>query len=94
VKMYVSNVSFDVSSEELQTEFGAFGKVASVTLVTDKYDGRPRGFGFVEMPSMMEGQLAMARLNGKNMKGRALVVSARPRTDGRSGGYRTQKGST
>jgi RNA recognition motif-containing protein len=78
-----------VTGEELQAEFAAFGKVESVSVITDKYDGRPRGFAFVEMPSVSEAQQAIARLNGKNVKDRTLSVSAaKPRSDDRSGGYR------
>ena len=89
MKIYVGNLSYDVTGEELRGEFVAFGKVESVSLITDKYDGRPRGFGFVEMPSLAEAQQAIVSLNGKNLKGRTLAVSAsKPRSDDRSGGYR------
>lgn len=89
MKIYVGNLSYDVTGAELQTEFAVFGKVESVSLITDKYDGRPRGFAFVEMPNVPEAQQAIARLNGKNIKDRMLSVSAaKPRSDDRSGGYR------
>ena len=88
MKIYVGNLAYDVTGEELQAEFAAFGNVASVSIVTDKYDGRPRGFAFVEMPSAAEGQVAIARLNGKTVKERTLTVSAaRPRSDDRGSGY-------
>ena len=89
MKIYVGNLSYDVTGDELQAEFAAFGKVESVSVITDKYDGRPRGFAFVEMPSVSEAQQAITRLNGKNIKDRTLSVSAaKPRSDDRSGGYR------
>ena len=86
MKIYVGNLSFDVTEEELRTEFTAFGKVESVAIPIDKYSGRPRGFAFVEMPSVSEGQAAIAALNGKMLKERTLTVNAaRPRTDDRGG---------
>jgi RNA recognition motif-containing protein len=86
MKIYVGNLSFDVTEEELRTEFAAFGKVESVNVVTDKYSGRPRGFAFVEMPTVSEGQAAITALNGKSLKDRTITVSAaRPRPDDRGG---------
>lgn len=88
MKIYVGNLSFDMTEEELQQEFASFGEVASVSLPTDRYSGRPRGFAFVEMPSVSEGQAAIAGLNGKTVKNRTLTVdAARPRSDDRGGGY-------
>jgi RNA recognition motif-containing protein len=88
VKIYVGNLSFDMTEEELQQEFASFGEVASVSIPTDRYSGRPRGFAFVEMPSVSEGQAAIAALNGKSVKSRTLTVdAARPRSDDRGGGY-------
>lgn len=88
MKIYVGNLSFDVTEEELRTEFTAFGKVESVSVITDKYTGRAKGFAFIEMPSVSEGQAAIAGLNGKALKDRALTVNAaRPRSDDRGGGY-------
>ena len=87
MKIYVGNLSFDVTEEELRGEFASFGEVASVAIPTDRYSGRPRGFAFVEMPSVSEGQAAIAALNGKTLKDRTLSVdTARPRSDNRSGG--------
>jgi len=77
-----------MTEEELQQEFASFGEVASVSIPTDRYSGRPRGFAFVEMPSVSEGQAAIAALNGKTVKSRTLTVdAARPRSDDRGGGY-------
>ena len=93
MKIYVGNLSFDVTEEELQTEFASFGEVESVAIPTDKYSGRPRGFAFVEMPSVSEGQAAITGLNGKILKDRTLTVNAaRPRSDDRGGGYGGRRG--
>ena len=87
MKIYVGNLSYDVTEDELRQEFLAFGEVESVSIITDKYSGRPKGFGFVEMPSVSEGQAAMIALNGKSLKERTLTVNAaRPRSDNRGGG--------
>jgi RNA recognition motif-containing protein len=86
MKIYVGNLAFEVDEEELRQEFTAFGEVESVNIITDKYTGRPRGFGFVEMAKVAEGQAAIAGLNGKMLKDRTLSVNeARPRSDNRSG---------
>jgi len=88
MKIYVGNLSYDVTEDEIRQEFTAFGKVDSVSLITDRYSGRPKGFAFVEMPSVSEGQAAIAALNGKTIRDRALTVNpARPRTDDRGGSY-------
>ncbi len=86
MKIYVGNLPFEVTEEELRQEFEAFGEVTSVDIVTDKYSGRPRGFGFVEMTSVSEGQAAITGLNGKTLKERTLNVNAaRPRPENRGG---------
>ena len=87
MKIYVGNLSYDVTEEELRQEFAAFGKIESVNIITDKYSGRPKGFAFVEMSSVSEGQAAITALNGKTLKDRTLTVNAaRPRSDNRGGG--------
>jgi len=87
MKIYVGNLSYDVTEEELREEFAAFGGVESVAIPTDRYSGRPRGFAFVEMPSVSEGQAAISGLNGKTLKERTLNVSAaRPRSESGGGG--------
>ncbi len=87
MKIYVGNLSYDVTEEELRQEFMAFGEVETVSIIMDKYSGRPKGFGFVEMPSVSEGQAAIDGLNGKTLKERTLNVNAaRPRSDNRGGG--------
>jgi RNA recognition motif-containing protein len=87
VNIYVGNLSFEVTDEDLQQAFSAFGQIATVSVVKDKFTGQSRGFGFVEMPNPAEAQAAIAGLNGKEIKGRALNINeARPRTEGERGG--------
>jgi len=84
VNIYVGNLSRDVTEEDLQEAFGAFGQVASANIIKDRFSGESRGFGFVEMPEKAEAQAAISGLNGKDLKGRALSVNeARPRAEGR-----------
>jgi cold-inducible RNA-binding protein len=93
LKIYVGNLSYDVTEEELRQEFLAFGEVESVNIITDKYSGRPKGFAFVEMPTVSEGQAAITALNGKTLKDRTLTVNAaRPRSDDRGGSYGGRRG--
>jgi len=94
MKIYVGNLPFDVTEEELRQEFASFGQVESVSIPTDRYSGRPRGFAFIEMPSVSEGQAAINALNGKTLKDRTLTVdAARPRPESRGGGsYGGRKG--
>ncbi len=85
-KLYVGNLSFNTSNEDLQELFGQAGTVETVNIVEDRDTGRSRGFGFVEMSSKEEGQAAIEQLNGKEIDGRSLTVNeARPREE-RSGG--------
>ena len=87
MKLYVGNLSFDTSESDLRTAFEAHGNVDSVAVVSDKYTGRSRGFGFVEMNNDEEAKAAMADLNEKELDGRKLNVNeARPREDNRGGG--------
>ncbi len=96
MKIYVGNMSYDTTEEDLQLACEAFGKVESATILKDKISGRPKGFGFVEMSSKAEGQAAIDGLNGKELNGRSLNVNeARPRTEnfgGSRGGYGGGKG--
>jgi len=94
MKIYVGNLPSEVTEQELREEFAAFGDVASVNIIKDKYSGQPRGFGFVEMTSVSQGQAAIAGLNGKAMKDQALTVNAaRPPSDNRGGGsYGNRRG--
>lgn len=83
MKIYVGNLGSDVTEDDLVAAFEPFGAVESVTVVTDKFSGKSRGFGFVEMPDAANARSAMAGLNGKELRGRALAVSeARPRPEG------------
>ena len=80
MNLYVGNLSYDMSEENLRSEFAEYGEVQSAKIITDKFTGRSRGFGFVEMTSDDEGKKAMEELNGKDCEGRQLVVNeARPR---------------
>jgi RNA recognition motif-containing protein len=87
MRIYVGNLSYEVNEDELRQEFSAYGEVTSVSVVTDRYSGRSKGFAFVEMNTKAEADAAIAALNGKALKDRTLVVNeARPRTEGGSGG--------
>jgi len=87
MRIYVGNLSYDTTEDELRKDFSAFGEVASVSVVTDRYSGRSKGFAFVEMTNKAEADAAIAGLNGKSVKDRTLVVNeARPRTEGGSSG--------
>jgi cold-inducible RNA-binding protein len=85
-KLFVGNLSFDTTENDLQDAFAAHGTVTEANLMMDRTTNRPRGFGFVTMSSDAEAQKAMEALNGKELGGRALTVNiARPREE-RSGG--------
>ena len=87
MNIYVGNLSFDTTEDNLLTAFQQFGTVESARIITDQYSGKPRGFGFVEMPSQEEGTAAISGLNGTDLDGRTLNVNeARPRSDNRGGG--------
>jgi RNA recognition motif-containing protein len=93
MKIYVGNLPSEVTEEELRQEFGTFGAVTSVNIVKDKYSGRPRGFGFVEMAVVSEGQAAIAGLSGKVLKDQTLVVNAARPPESRGGGsYGNRRG--
>jgi RNA recognition motif-containing protein len=87
MKLYVGNLSFQTSSEDLQQLFTQAGTVESATVVEDRDTGRSRGFGFVEMSSKEEGEAAIAKFNGNEVDGRSLTVNvAKPREDRNGGG--------
>jgi RNA recognition motif-containing protein len=86
-KLYVGNLSYDVSSSDLEKLLGEYGTVQSAEVISDRTTGRSKGFGFVEMASDEEAQAAIAALNGQQHGGRALTVNeARPR-EPRQGGF-------
>ena len=83
MNLYVGNLAREAAEQDVQEAFAAFGQVASVAIILDKFTGESRGFGFVEMPNREEAQAAINGLNGKPLKGRPLTVNeARPRTEG------------
>jgi RNA recognition motif-containing protein len=89
MKLYVGNLSFNTSSEDLQQLFAQAGTVESASVVEDRETGRSRGFGFVEMSSKEEGEAAIQKFNGQDLGGRALNVNeAKPREDRGGGGGR------
>ena len=104
MKIYVGNMSYDTTEEDLKLACEEFGTVESATIVKDKISGEPKGFGFVEMSSKAEGQAVIDGLNGKELKGRELKVNeTRPHTgnfrggrggydDGKRGGFVSGKG--
>jgi RNA recognition motif-containing protein len=86
-KLFVGNLSFNMTENDLQDAFAAHGTVIEANLMMDRASGRPRGFGFVTMSSPEEAQKAIDALNGKSIDGRALTVNiARPREERSSGG--------
>ena len=87
MKIYVGNLSYEVTEEDLRVALEQFGQVESANIIKDKYSGQSKGFGFVEMASKEAGQSAIDNLNGKELKGKTINVNeARPRTDSRGGG--------
>jgi len=86
-KLFVGNLSFDLTENDLQDAFAAHGNVVEANLMMDRATGRPRGFGFVTMSTPEEAQKAISALNGKELGGRALTVNvARPREERPHGG--------
>ncbi|MFH1287858.1 MAG: RNA-binding protein [bacterium] len=86
MKIYAGNLSYETTEDELKVAFEQFGKVESTTIITDKYSGKSKGFGFVEMSVEAEARAAIDGLNGQDFKERTLNVNeARPRTENRGG---------
>jgi RNA recognition motif-containing protein len=82
MKIYVGNLAYSVTDEQLQTAFGAFGEVSSATVISDKFSGQSKGFGFVEMPDNAAAEKAIQSLNGTPIAGRNVKVNeAKPRED-------------
>ena len=87
MKIYVGNMSYDTSEDDLRKAFEAHGQVDSVAVISDQYSGRSKGFGFVEMSNETEAKAAMDSLNDSDLNGRTLKVNeARPRNEGQRGG--------
>ena len=86
-KIYVGNCSFDVTEQQLNDVFAAYGEVNNINVITDRDTGRPRGFAFVEMSDAASAQAAIRGVNGTELGGRTLNVNeAKPRNDGGGGG--------
>ena len=82
MNIYVGNLAYSVTQDELREAFGAYGEISSVNLITDKFTGSSKGFGFVEMPNNAEADAAIKALNETPLKGRNLKVNqAKPRAD-------------
>lgn len=87
MNIFVGNLSYETTDAELREAFEAFGQVSSASVITDKFTGRSRGFGFVEMSTDEDASKAITGLNGKDLQGRPLTVNeARPRGERRGGG--------
>jgi len=89
MNIYVGNITHSVTEEELKTLFEKIGPVASVKLITDKFTGSPRGFGFVQMENNEDAEKAIEELNGIEFEGRKLVVNQAREREQRSGGGRS-----
>ena len=90
MNIYVGNLSYEATQDDVRQAFEAHGQVSSVSIIMDKMTGRSRGFGFVEMPEQAQGQAAISALNLQEIRGRAMTVNeAKPKTDGGGsrGGY-------
>ncbi|WP_163832267.1 RNA recognition motif domain-containing protein [Spartinivicinus ruber] len=84
MKMYVGNLSYNVTAEDLKETFSVYGTVADVTLITDRDSGQSKGFGFVEMENNSEADAAIKGLNGSNLQGRDMKVNqAQPKSNSR-----------
>ncbi|MEE9526116.1 MAG: RNA-binding protein [Syntrophobacteria bacterium] len=75
MNMYIGNLAYDVTEDDLKNAFSEFGEVSSVKIIIDKFSGRSKGFGFVEMPSNSEADQAIKALNGKMLSGRSIKVN-------------------
>lgn len=93
MNIYVGNISYEVTEGDLKQAFEAFGQVETVKIIKDRWSGKSRGFGFVEMPEKEEAHSAITGLNGKDLKGRNVKINeARSRSESRGSGGR-QSGS-
>lgn len=95
MKLFVGNLPYSMTEDELSAEFGAFGQIDEVAVITDRETGRPRGFAFVTMPDDAEAQKAIEALNGIEWGGRAIAVNearSKPSGGGGGGGFRGGRG--
>ena len=93
MNLYVGNLPYRMTDDQLRQEFEQYGEVASCTIIMDKATGQSKGFGFLEMPSREEAEAAITGLNGREIQGRRLNVNeARPRENSGGGGYRSAGG--
>ena len=89
--LYVGNLSYDTTEETLRSLFAEYGELQSANLITDRYTGRSRGFGFVEFVRLEDAETAMSELNGRSVDGREIRVDkAKPRSDSSRGGGRSR----
>jgi RNA recognition motif-containing protein len=89
MNIYLGNLPYNINEDELMELFEEYGNVSTVKLITDKFTGKSKGFGFVEMPSDDDAKKAIEELNGKEVKGRNITVNqAREKTDDNRGGNR------
>ena len=98
MNIYVGSLSYDVTEEDLKTAFEAFGEVVSAKVIKDEYNGKSKGFGFVEMPARIEAEKAIKELNNTELKGRVIMVNqANPQrggnrgAEGRRGGFNRRR---
>jgi len=93
-KIYVGNMSYSTTEDSIRSLFASYGEVVSVNLITDRYTGESKGFGFVEMAQDEQASAAISALNGRELDGRQLRVDMaqdKPRGDSRSGGYNRRR---
>jgi RNA recognition motif-containing protein len=93
-KIYVGNMSYSTSEDSIRSLFAPYGEVVSVSLITDRYTGESKGFGFVEMAQEAQATAAISGLNGRELDGRQLRVNVaqdKPRSDSRSGGFNRRR---
>ncbi len=91
MNLYVGNLSYSVKEDDLKAAFSAYGEVASVKIVMDRFSGKSRGFGFVEMSNQDGGQKAIDEGNGMNLQGREIAVKKAVPRDDRSNNFRRQE---
>ena len=95
MNLYVGNLGFNVGEDDLRKVFEEFGEVTEVRLIMDKYSGKSKGFGFIEMPSREEANKAIEELNGKDFMERAMTVNeAKPKVERRGGGSGRGRGDS